>query len=439
MPTVTPISTVPNGLAAGGGIETKVTYEIGAAAANDAGVAAAANEASYVTRAVAISDGTLGTIAEGVAGRLFWPIAAVTTAYALYKWYTDKGVLMSPGVNYPQYNCAAGGSFYTANIPSSPEFCSLPGASRGQYQYLVSPAGGYGGASPYLTNYVCDGSPGASVTCYATVGFSDGTMHTHQQVGLISYHASGATGAFDPAYVSDPAPVTTQQVGHAMEQYPDSWQQLLTDPRTNTPLITPEIASDMDALKHQIAPQYGVDPTTLPQTQPDTQYQQGQADHPGQTSLPQYCAWASSACAFYQFVEDNWPNADGKKQFTDGPDCATPPACSGDEIMCGVVLEQFKMRCQFVGDGQPPDSGKHVVSELYTPDVDLGDTSGLDQGGFGLSTACPFTNITADYAGQTTGVNLDFICTWGVPLRVLILLCAAMACAKIMGGVQTNT
>jgi hypothetical protein len=440
MPTVTPISVSSNGVAAGdAGVEMRVTYEIGATAANDAGVASAANEASYVTRAVTIGDGTLGTIAEGVVGRLAWPIAAVTAAYALYKWYKDThtGQLMVPGQHVDGSTCLGGSSFWTNNVLSA---CTAVGFAYAAKAYVETNF-----SSPVIT-YVFDGWTLSNGDTVVHVMFRHVNPVTGSPVPGLDTDFTGSEanavpppGTQDMAYDTMPQPVTDPQVGHALHGAPDSWPQILTDPRTGNVVVTPEIAHDIDDLKQQLAPRYGVDPQTVPQTQPDPEYQQGHTDQPDQTVLPQYCAWAQAACSYYQFVEDNWPDADGKKKFSDSFDCSSPPVCSGDEIMCGQVAETFKMRCQFVGDGQPPDSGKHIVSELYNPDKDLGDTSGLDQSGFGLSTSCPFTNVSAEYAGQTATVNLDFICTYGLPLRILILIMAGWACVKIMGGVSTNT
>jgi len=118
------------------------------------------------------------------------------------------------------------------------------------------------------------------------------------------WHASGApAGTSDPTYTTNPTPVTDAQLGDLAQQHPEWWPDMLRDPLTNQPLITPEIAADMDALKHQIAPDYGVDPQTIPQTSTDPNYQQGKAE-PRPQSMPDFCAWAARACQHYDFVED---------------------------------------------------------------------------------------------------------------------------------------
>jgi hypothetical protein len=435
MPTVTPISSVPQGAAPGGGVVTRVTYEM-KLAANDAGVAGAANDARYVSRAVTIAGPTMGGIVRGVVAgglRLAGWVGVALLAYDAYKWYTDQGVLTQPGTTTPGATCVSGGSYFTVRALDG---CSLPGAASKAAAAALA-AYSYMGPS-IVSNEPCmpaSFNAGCSYNMVIRDGRNGTTFNSQTSV---YWHASGTYSGTDPAVVTQPSPVTDAQLGDLAQQHPEWWPDMLRDPETGQPLVTPEIADDMNALRHQIAPDYGVDPTTLPDVQPDPDYLTGKAV-PREQAIPEYCAWASAACDYYKFVEDNWPDADGKKQYADSADCNVPPSCSGDEVMCGVALQTFQLRCQFTGDGEPPESGNHDVSELYTGDVDLGDTSMLDKSGFGLSTSCPFTNISADYAGQSASMSLDFICTWGIGLRVLILLCAALACAKIMGGVQTNT
>lgn len=433
MPVVTPISSVPVGPAPGGGVVTKVTYEM-RLAANDAGVASAANDARYVSRAVTVAGPTMGGIVRGVVAggsRLLPWVGAALTAYEAYKWYTDNGQLTAPAVNVPPTPCGSTG-YWTG--PNGSTTCTLPGIQPAVVAWAQGAFGKPGTWSHNVNVNCTDYTKACTFRVYVDMNFGPGDIR--QVNAQVDFHIGSNAGVTDPGYTIPPKPVTDAQLGDLAQQHPEWWPDMLRDPQTGQPLVTPEIADDMNALRHQIAPQYGVDPQTLADVQPDPQYLQGTAQ-PREQSLPQYCAWASEACDYYKFVEDNWPNADGKKQYADSADCNVPPSCSGDEVMCGVALQAFKLRCQF-SDGEPPESGNHDVQELYAGDVDLG-ASALDQSGFGLGTSCPFTNITADYAGQSVSTSLDFICTWGAGLRVLILLCAALACAKIMGGVQTNT
>ncbi|MDR3445148.1 hypothetical protein [Dyella sp.] len=428
MPAIQPIAVQPVGSSPGNGIATRVTYQVGGAAANDVGVAAAANEASYITRGVAMSGGTVGGIIRGgvAAGSRFlgWVSVAIA-AYQLYKWYTDpNGDLMQPGQNVPSYNCG-GGDYWGIDIGSTA--CSLPGvqALLNQWYAAQFPTFHFSGAS-------CVDVGGGVARC--SISGTTNTGADREYVNAASFAHNAPPSTVDIAYSTAATPVTNDQLAGLAQQHPDWWPHLFTDPMTGNVVVNPDIADDMTHLQQELAPKYGVDPQTLSPVQPDPNYGTEQGS-PKQTDLPQYCAWASAACDYYKFVEDNWPDAQ-KKQYSDSPDCKTPPGCSGDDILCGAALEAFRTRCAVAnlsGDEPPTDTPEHGVRDLYGPDVDLGDMSKLDMSGFGLSTSCPFNNFDFTYADATVHVPLDFICTYGIGLRVLVLLSAAMSCAYILG------
>jgi len=307
LPTVTPVQVQPIGPANGGGVVTRVTYEM-RLAANDAGVAAAANDARYVSRAVTIGGPTMGGIVRGVAAgasRLAPWVGAALLAYEAYKWYTDaNGKLTAPGENIPSVSCGAGEPFFSFGN-SSGSGCSVPAAiaqaKANDLQYYTSlgwtniSLPGFEGCVPAGPNQNCSFS-------YQHVMTRFGNTVTETKYDSVHWGV-GSGQHTDPAYSTDAKPVTDTQLGDLAQTHPEWWPDMLHDPLTNQPLITPEIASDMDALKHQIAPEYGVDPQTIPQTTPDPNYQQGQAQ-PRPQSLPDYCAWAARACKHYDFVED---------------------------------------------------------------------------------------------------------------------------------------
>ncbi len=446
MPVVTPIATVPTGVAPGGGIATKVTYEM-RLAANDAGALAASNDAAYVTRAVTIAGPTMGGILRaGVAAgsRLLPWVGAALTAYQIYKWYTDpvSGQLMQPGQTVPSLACA-GGPYFASVGAFGGNGCSVPGLMLQEKQTILQ-ARAY--ESPFniqLTGCVPSSvdSSCQSTGTYQTLRFGHPAITRTFDTSVYWYPSGGPTTP-DPSYTTDPAPVSDGQLSDLVDQNPDWWPQMLTDPNTGASIITPEIAHDMDALKQQLAPRYGVDPTTLPQTQPDPDYVHGNAT-PREQSLPDYCMWASSACNYYKFVEDHWPNKD--PQYTDSA-CGSvgapsaPPACSGDVVMCAVARNTWAAKCGVSGDGsQPPDGGKHLVGELDSPDQTVGDTSQLDMSGFGFGTSCPF-NSTDVPLGESGSFHADVgpVCTYGPWFRILLLALTAWKCAEIIGGVRSN-
>lgn len=434
MPTVQPIHVEPISSAPGNGILTKVTYQVGGAAVNDAGVAAAANEASYVTRAVTMSGGTVGGIVRGaVAGgsKLLGWVGLAITAYQVYKWYTDSnGVLQSPGTVHAGWDCS--GSSYWKNSTYSTLIltsCSLPGMQALMTQYFPDNLVGKGNWTGATTTCTQSGSSASCLLKFTRT--SNGQQYSNSFGATLLSPAP--VGTSDPTYQDAPAAVTNDQLAQLAQQNPSWWPDMFTDPLTGNVVVNPDIAHDMDALKQDLAPKYGVDPTTLTPTPSDPNYG-SVVGSPKQTDLPQYCAWAAAACDYYKFVEDNWPDGQ-KKQYGDSGNCDVPPSCAGDEVMCGVALQAFKTKCAVdgIGGDEPPDAPDHQVQELYGSDVDLGDTSKLDMSGFGLSTACPFNSIDAQFGDQAIHVPLDFICENGTPLRFLVLIGAAMACAAILG------
>jgi len=437
MPTVTPISSVPQGAAPGGGVVTRVTYEM-KLAANDAGVAGAANDARYVSRAVTIAGPTMGGIVRGVVAgglRLAGWVGVALLAYDAYKWYTDQGVLTQPGTTTPGVSCGGGEYFGTTSFKASVG-CSVPGlranwlsALAVQYSNFTLTAGG---------DFCVPSSAGQS--CSFSFSYRYGPTQSSgadNKVEVVSWRVSGAPVMTDPSIVTPPSPVTDTQLGDLAQQHPEWWPDMLRDPLTGQPLVTPEIADDMNALRHQIAPDYGVDPTTLPDVQPDPDYLTGKAV-PREQAIPEYCAWASAACNYYKFVEDNWPDKQGEKQVTDSADCVSPPSCSGDAVMCAVVRNTWAGKCATAGDPSVtrPVFGEHKVAELDQPDVDVGDTSQLDQTGFGWGGACPFTDLGIDFGGQHVGVSVAAVCEYGPWMRAFILILAGLKCAEIMAGLR---
>jgi len=435
MPTVTPISSVPQGPAPGGGVVTRVTYEM-KLAANDAGVAGASNDARYVSRAVTIAGPTMGGIVRGVVAgglRLAGWVGVALLAYDAYKWIKDQqGNLVTSPEDVPPTPCGSTG-YWTF---STSQTCTLPG----MYPAIVAWAVAAFHVPVTITGAVninCGTSYATACTfrVYYDANFGPGDVRPGDV--NVTFNPGANAGITDPGYTIPSQPVTDAQLGDLAQQHPEWWPDMLRDPETGQPLVTPEIADDMNALRHQIAPDYGVDPTTLPDVQPDPDYLTGKAV-PREQAIPEYCAWASAACNYYKFVEDNWPDKQGDKQVTDSPDCVSPPSCSGDVVMCAVVRNTWAGKCATAGDPSVtrPVFGEHKVAELDQPDVDVGDTSQLDQTGFGWGGACPFTDLGVDFGGQHVGVSVAAVCEYGPWMRAFILILAGLKCAEIMAGLR---
>lgn len=441
LPTVTPIAVQPIGPASGGGVLTRVTYEMRMAEAANAVPSAAANAATYTTRAVTIAGSTMGGIVRGVVAggaRLAPWVDAALTAYELYKWYQDRntGALMSPGTTVASSPCAQGGPYWAGGFRSGEIACSLPGLQRViESDYRSSMANSIWGVDKVTCSYTGGGTTRA--TCIASLRMkSDPSVTGEQLVDNPEYKQGAPANTVDPSYNVDPSPVSDKQLGDVAQDHPEWWPDMLRDPQTGQPLVTPEIADDMTDLKKQLAPRYGVDPQTVPQTQPDPDYQSGKAQ-PREQSLPGYCAWASAACDYYKFVQDQWPD----KQHKIDPDngCSSPmPACSGDAVLCSIAANTRAMKCKAGGDDDPPDNnpGSRKVQELIQPDIDLGDTSRLDTSGFGWGTACPFNDLQVELGGQTVSVSVKPVCDYGPWMRAFILILAGLQSARIVAGLK---
>ncbi|MFK2904959.1 hypothetical protein ISP17_13440 [Dyella ginsengisoli] len=445
MPTVQPVSVEPVGVAPGGGIQARYTYEmrLPLAAANDAGVTAAANEATYATRLVTIGRATGGGIIDAgvaVGSRAIPWIAAAVTAYELYKWYRDSqtNALMKQGEQVQATSCGVGEPLFTSQWDSQ-SACSVPALAKKVRDYDTN----YYATYPYTaySNIVItfDGCVPASsgATCTATGNDSadyPGGTTSHDFQTIITW-TTGTAVTSDPAFITDPTPVPLADVGQMAEQHPDWWPGMLTDPQTGAPLITPEVAHDMDALKQQIAPEYGVDPQTLTPTNPDADYVHQNPDPRAPTSLPSYCGWATAACDYYKWVEDHWPDKD-PKTYTE-TDCKVPPQCSGDQVMCAVARNTWADKCAVSGDGTDPlPFGQHTVAEVDQGDQEVGDASKLDSSGFGWGTACPFADTSIEFNGQTITIPFQPVCDYGPWMRALILILAALKAAQIIAGLR---
>lgn len=437
MPAIQPIAVQPIGAAPGSGIATQVTYQIGGSAVNDAGVAAAANEASYVSRAVTMSGGTVGGIMRGGltgASKFLGWVGLAITAYQIYKWYKDSqtGNLLQPGQTIPGVSCGGGQYFATVNQFGA-NGCSVVGLEA-KWKQIMGTA-----QDTWVSGDLCVpsgvGSQCSFTVTYHHAGFSTNTTGTE----IVKWYGSGAPTMTDPTVTTDPTPVSDQQLADLANQHPEWWPQLFTDPQTGNVVINPDIAHDMDALKQQLAPTYGVDPTTLTPTPSDPNYGTQQST-PKQTDLPQYCAWAAAACDYYKFVEDNWPDSDNKHQYTDS-NCDAPPSCSGDQVLCGVAQNTWVAKCSFGSDGtQPPEGGKHVVGDIDSGQtVDTGDTSKLDTSGLGWGTSCPFTDFSIEVGGVSKTISFQPVCDYGPWMRGFVLLLAALGCAGILGGFKIGS
>jgi hypothetical protein len=98
---------------------------------------------------------------------------------------------------------------------------------------------------------------------------------------------------------TEAVPVSDEQLGEKIRENPGLVNTLLTDPRTGTPVSTPEMQQMIDELKEEIRNREGFDPqdpTPTPDLNDDTE-----TPNEG-TEWPSFCSWATVVCEFIDWM-----------------------------------------------------------------------------------------------------------------------------------------
>ncbi|WP_282276205.1 virulence factor TspB C-terminal domain-related protein [Stenotrophomonas sp. PS02297] len=181
---------------------------------------------------------------------------------------------------------------------------------------------------------------------------------------------------------TDPSPVSDDQLGDAIRDNPRLVNDLLTDPRTGRPIMTPELQQQGEQLKRDIEQREGL-PTSDPLPNPNLEDDAPKDDG---SPWPSFCGWATVVCDF---------------------------------------IEWFK---------KPGD-----------PDVDLPEREiQFDQDGWSSGVGggtCPQAQeFSVDLVGTTGRASFDFqpLCSFATTMRpVLIAVCAVIA-AFILAGLRSS-
>jgi hypothetical protein len=135
--------------------------------------------------------------------------------------------------------------------------------------------------------------------------------------------------------------------------------------------------------------------------------------------------------------------------FSGGGSCTSPPACSGDAVMCGIARTQWATTCQvhkdLAGTSPAPSSTSvltHTSADVWSDGVSSGDPvadaanqGNYDEGGLGFATACPLHDLQVSLpGGRSFAVPFGKGCEFGGWLRAIILAFATFAAAKITAG-----
>ncbi|WP_164739476.1 virulence factor TspB C-terminal domain-related protein [Xanthomonas arboricola] len=105
----------------------------------------------------------------------------------------------------------------------------------------------------------------------------------------------------DYASGSPPRTITDTELGDRLRDQPDIVNDLLTDPRTGSPIMTPELQQQADKIKQDIDQREGIgdgspNPVVMPPLDDDTA-------QPTETDWPSFCGWATVVCDFIDWVK----------------------------------------------------------------------------------------------------------------------------------------
>lgn len=98
---------------------------------------------------------------------------------------------------------------------------------------------------------------------------------------------------------TDGGPVDDGRLGDAIRQNPQLVNDLLTDPRTGRPIMTPELQQQGEQLKREIEQREGLptsDPLPNPNLEDDTPKDEG-------SPWPSFCSWATPVCDFIEWFK----------------------------------------------------------------------------------------------------------------------------------------
>lgn len=125
-------------------------------------------------------------------------------------------------------------------------------------------------------------------------------------VGSTSYERN-PTATIDYGTGHTPTRITDDQLGDVLKDHPEVVNDLLIDPRTGAPIMTPELQQQSDKIKQDIDQREGIgdgspNPVVTPPLDDDTA-------QPTETDWPSFCGWANVVCDFIDWVKkDDAPN-----------------------------------------------------------------------------------------------------------------------------------
>ena len=141
-----------------------------------------------------------------------------------------------------------------------------------------------------------------------------------------------------------------------------------------------------------------------------------------------------------QATSEMMPGEEEARTASGEGDCALAPACSGDEIDCAVLQQQWFEICGFENDvpNVQAEVDQITSEEIIDEDVDVDETvtGFLNNSGFLGNRSCPAPlTVNTIFAG-TLSFDLDPICQFAGYISFLLLSLAAFISGRIfLGGI----
>lgn len=332
------------------------------------GSAVAATE--YATTTGAISSSTLGGMArKAIRGGVYGAAVAMAVEGIIdgAGWAIGelKDQVMDPGTKQP----LEGEGWCRM------QFCAP--TTQGITSYIQSQ---YLQADPPIVRweFVYDNEDAGRVNGY----MANGVHQVMEFVGRRVKPVGGWDGYTNVAPGTDAGPVSDERLGDAIRPHPDVVSSLLTDPRTDRPVMTPELQQQGDKLKQDLEQREGIpssDPLPLPDLEDDAAKDDG-------SPWPSFCGWATVVCDFIDWFKDG-----------DGEDVALP------EKELEIQPSQW--------------------------------SSGISGG------SCPAAEaVTVGVAGVSGDISFDWqpLCTLATSLRPFLIAICMMVAAFIVAGVRKS-
>lgn len=338
-----PINIQPTGPASGG-LSTVATFDA-------RGLGGAAN-AGYYSRPVLVSNNTLGGLARGLLRRSL-PVAGMLAAIEAAGWAIDQltGQVMD---RPPPKTSVPPGDYYYTDGYQNLKHPSAAAAASWTAQYLT------GGSYRYevVNSLTQCGTPKPSgvTNCKAElkrirVSAPDQTAQVFVSIDVVENLTVNPIPITAP--VTQPNPVPDSQLGQAVVDNPNLWNEALRNPDGSVNR-NPDVMAEAAELASELAAN---DPAADPTEQWDTG-QQGGPPQPGQEPWPAICEWAPNLCAWLDWTkqepiwedgEDEIPVVDPVEEmpeFSPNLGSGSCPAPQQVETAYGAITIRYDLFCE---------------------------------------------------------------------------------------------